>query len=432
MVLSIKPYVIERKGAMKRVAFIACLVLSFAFMVIVPDSVMAQQARINFGNLTVVPGISLQGLYDDNIYLASGNANDEEEEVESDWITHVKPSLLLNYSFRERGSLSLGYQGDFAFYSDNDENDWKNNKGILALNYVAPGGFIIGINEQYTAAEDPLGSKEEYKLGVPQTERWNNDLRTRIGYDFGNRLKVLLYYNYYKQDYKEEEDFTQDYDYHEYGAGLQMRISPKTWGFIRYHHGSQDYYSVGKIAGKDVDESNDADFTWNRVNAGLTWDTTAKLSGEVNFGYAWTDYDNEKDKDGNPYDDKDTWIAATAVTFAATPTTTLSLTVSRAIRTTGAGSKEYFEDTGGGISLSQRLLRKFMLTVGAGYSKHDFNRPEDNKREQDNYNANIGLNYQIQEWLSAGVSYTYNRKDSNYKEDEFVDNQVGMTVRVVY
>jgi hypothetical protein len=310
----------------KRMCF-ACIV--FSFLILFTTQAMAQEGRIHVGKLIVIPGVTIEGVHDDNIYLSSGLAGDREL---SDWITHVMPELALRYPLPERGDLMIGYQGDLAYYSDYDENDWQTHKLLFGVDYQTPAGLILGINNTYTDAEDPFGSDNQYNLGVPNTERWNNDLRTKLGYKLGERYKVFAFFNYYKQDYDLDADFTQDYDFTEFGVGVQMRVLPKTWGFVRYHVGKQDYYThrLG------VTEDNDPDFDTQRLNAGFTWDVGAKVSGELNFGFQWKDYDNEFDSNNIRYHDKDTWIAATAITYDASPTTTVVFSLSRALRDTGA------------------------------------------------------------------------------------------------
>lgn len=400
---------------MKRGILISYLVLGA--LVLFSTHAMAQGGKIHTGKLKIIPGITVQGVYDDNIYLSA-------EQEEEDWITHVMPGLGLDYSLEERGGLSLGYHGDLAYYGENDQNDWQTHRAMFDFNYEAPGGLFLGISEIYTDAEDPYGSDEQYKLGVPKTKRWSSDLRGKIGYNLGNRSKILAFYTYYRQDYDLAADFTQDYDVNEFGVGYQMRALPKTSGFIRYHYGKQDYFTQAD----NVTEATDADSDWRRVNAGLTWDAGAKLSGELNVGYQWIDYENTTDPAGNRYDDKDTWIAATSITYAATAARLLTLNIGRALRTTGAGSNEYFEDTSVGINLRQMLPHRVSLIVGAMYSKNDYNLP----REDDNYNVNIGLDYQIQDWLSAGAGYKYMKKDSNYAENDYTDNQFMISLRGVY
>ena len=413
---------------MNKGILISSLVLSLLTLASV-QATAQEGGKIHVGNLKIIPGLTVQEIYDDNIYLGNGTNNTSELE-ESDWITHFMPSLIFDYTFPERGSLRLGYQGDLAYYSGNDINDWKTHKGFFALDYQAPGGLILGVNNVYTDAEDPYGSLNDYNLGVPNSERWTNDLKSKLGYTFSNRFKILGYYNFYKQDYEEVVDYTQDHYDNEFGAGFQMRLLPKTWGFIRYHYGEREYFT--HPAGTGSNERNDSDYNWHRANAGLTWDSGAKLSGEVNFGFQWRDYDNATDINGNRYDDRDTWIASTAVNYNATSTTIISLNIARAVRDSDSNTNQYYEDTSIGAFLRQTLLNKFTLFAGFTYANYDYNLPVNRSRDDDNFMANLKLDYQIQDWLKAGAGYTYNKRDSNYEVNSFTDNQFMISLSGMY
>ncbi len=417
-----------KEYTMKRGIFISCLVVGLLFCL--NSVVMAEAGNIQFGNLKIIPSITVQEVYDDNIYLQNGS-NRTTELKESDWITHIKPGIVLDYTIPgKRGKIDLGYQGDLAYYRDNDNNDWDTHTGFFNLDYSAPGGFILGIDEVYTDTSDPYSSDNQYRLGQSQTERWFNTLKTKIGYGFSKQFRILAYYNYYKQDYDLRRDYTQDYSYNEFGVGAEFKLFPKTWGFVRYHYGECDYFT--HPSGTGLTDRNDSDFDWHRINVGLNWETGAKLGGELNFGYQWKDYDNPTDVNGTRYDDRDTWLAATSMFFKATSTTTLFLDISRAIRDADSNTNLYYEDTGIGLTLQQKILRKFTLIAGGSYSINDYNQPTPKDRDDDNYKANIDLTYKIQEWLSAGIGYYYWKKDSNYRENDFTDNQFKVSVSLVY
>jgi len=411
---------------MKRGIFIVGFGVSILMLLF--SQVMAQGDGIRFNNLKVVPGITLQEVYDDNIYLGNG-ANNTIELKESDLITHIMPSLGLDYSLHERGNVSFNYTGDLAYYNDNNSNDWQTHKGEFNFNYQAPGGIMLDINTIHTDAEDPYGNLELYRSGL-KTERRGNDLKSTIGYSFGNRFQILAYYNYYKQDYDLLRDYTQDWDSKEFGAGFQMRLLPKTWAFFRYYFGERDYFT--HPAGTGVTESNDSDFGWNRVNFGVTWKTGAKLEGELNFGYQLMDYKNTVDVEGDRYDSKDTWIAATSITYTATPTIGLALSLTRALRETGSSDNEYFEDTGIGVNMKKMIKSKFILNAGGVYSVNDYNLPVTRPREDESYKISIGLDYLIQDWLTAGVGYTYEKKDSNYGINDYTDTQFMILLSAMY
>ena len=420
---------------MKRTLFISYIAGVLLF--VVPAHLQAQEGgKIKFGNLAVIPGITLQSIYDDNIYLANGKTYDGDPETtlaekkEADWVSHVQPSLLLNFDMPERGYINLGYQGDFAFYKDHYKNNWKNNQGTFEVNYTAPGGLIVGINELYVNTKDPYGGADEYQLGRV-TKRYYNDLKTKVGYMIMADFRSFLYYNLYKQQYDNSVlDYSQDYTNMEYGIGAESRFLPKTWVFLRYHYGTRQYNTN---APGQTDAFN-SDSTWHRVNAGLTWDQGAKLSGELNLGYQWRKYDNQFTDalQTARREDKNIWIAATSITFMPTEGTTITMNLSRALHDTASDTNEQFIETAVGLSIQQQLLLKLTLNVGFTYSRNKYNLPIGNESANDNYLANVGLDYNIQDWLTVGVGYNLNRTNSNVETDEFNNNQFMAQVKVVY
>lgn len=390
------------------------------FFILSSSQAFAQEG-IRLGNLKVIPGIEGQTVYDDNIFMKNGS-NDVDQKKVSDWIYHVKPSLLLNYTMPERGFINLGYRGDWAFYDDNSGNNWKNNQGVFAVDYRSPGGLIIGIDNLYVRAEDPYGSPDQYNIGRV-TKRWNNDLKTKVGYLFSERLRSFVYYNFYKQRYGSDLDASQDYYDNEVGIGMEMKFLPKTWGFVRYHYGERSFDS-------DLISSNfRGGSDWHKASAGLTWDAMAKLTGELNFGYQWKTYDNTATSAGILRQDVNTWIAATVLNYKPLETTTISLNVVRATRDSAADTGEYFNDTSVGLNLQQIFLRRFTFKVGGMYGKNDYNT---NNREDDNYQANAGLEYKPKDWLGLGVEYWYREKSSNVVENEFKDNQFIVFLKLMY
>lgn len=405
-------------------------------LLLLPIRLEAQQGgKINFGNLSIIPGVEVQGVYDDNIYKGNGLEYTSakttlEEKKEADWVTHAKPSFALNYMMPERGNIRLGYQGDFAFYDKNDRNNWKNNQGLLDVNYLAPGGLILGINDMYADGADPLGNADQYAIGRV-TKKWTNDLKTKLGYHLTDNFRTILYYNMGKQKYSDIADYSQDYTENEYGVSVEARFLPKTWGFVRYHYGQRRYDTLGLT--QTTDEFN-SDYKWSRVSAGLGWDPGAKLSGEFNVGYQMLKYNNEYADAAKTLrrEDKNTWTAATSINFQATESTDLSLNINRSVRNSGSDNNEQFTDTGIGFSIKQRLLTKVSLTAGLTYSRNEYNIPLDDPRMDDNYSANLGINYAVQDWLGFGVGYNYSRKKSNAELNDYTDNQFMATLKIVY
>lgn len=388
------------------------------------------KGHIRYGNIKIYPLIALEGAYDDNIFLQSGHDDTTNEAIVEDWITQILPALAVEYILPMRGNLRMGYEGDFAFYKDHDENDWQAHDLFLTGDYQAPGGLLARIYNKYSYTEDPYSSPTEFELGAPKIKRRHNNLHATLGWRFRNQLKILGFFNHYQQDYDAEQYFTQDHKNPEFGLGAELRVMPRTWAFGRYHYGQRDYFS--HPAGSGSTEANDADFNWHRVNVGLTWDATAKLRGELNFGYFWKLYENEIDEYGNSYKDLDTWIASTQIVYMPLPTTMLTLNIRRIPRHSYSTSNQYYNETGIWLALRQMFNTQIGIDAYAEYYYLDFNSPENDPREDNNYRTNIDLFYKIKDWLSIGTGWRFWQKDSNESLYSFTDNRVRMFIQAEY
>ncbi len=384
---------------------------------------VAEMGKFKVGNMTILPSLGLEFVSDDNIYLGNGTNATTEKEVD-DTISHIKPGVMFDYKFDGRGGVKFGYMGDLAYYSDNGDNNWQSHSGLFDLNYNSPGGLIVGINNKYTDTEDPFSNESDYlNAATRKVERWNDTLKTKFGAKLGDSLKVLGFVNYYVQDYKDNvRDFSQDYNDVELGAGVEMMLMAKTWAFFRYHIGYRDYTTNTTT----VTEQNDSDHNWNRVNGGIGWDSGAKWSGELNLGYQWKKYENERDPANNLYEDKNTWIAATNVKYHLSEATRIGIKVSRAIKETGSANNEFNEETAWGINVGHTMMEKLDLGAGFVFTRNDYNT---NDRTDDTNKLDLSADYKIQPWLSAGVAYIYKKKDSNIDANDYDDRQMLLRIK---
>ncbi|MDQ5988219.1 MAG: hypothetical protein CSYNP_03977 [Syntrophus sp. SKADARSKE-3] len=311
----------------------------------------------------------------------------------------------------------------------------------------------MGINEELRFKEDPYGGPNQYSVGRV-TKRWENDLKAKAGIAWGNNtFRTLLLYNLYRQQYVSNYDYTQNYTNSEYGISAEARFLPRTWGFVRYLYGVRNFDSfygaqTDGVFLPGVPDNRKADSKYNQASLGLTWDQGSKLSGEISVGYMWKRYDNTLDKFGNSRSDINTWVAATNVNYDATATTVISLTVSRATRDVSSDSQLYFDDTGVGLNLKQTIFTKFIANAGVQFSLNDYNNTQavpanasandiarfnsGEKRSDRNYIGAVGLDYNIREWLTFGISYKFNKKTSNYEAFEYTDNQYMASLKIIY
>ena len=412
----------------------------------VESEMVEQGGRIKIGKLTLIPGVKLAGRYDDNIFMGNGYTNNPNnpgttapngkltKPLESDYIFDVVPSFLLDYALpSDRGSVKLGYEGHWAFYKNTTSQNWNDQWGLLDANYTAPAGLIFALKNVFKSGNDPYGDAVQYSLGLTK-QRWRNTLNAKIGWDFFNRFKVIGYYDFHKQKYKDDQDYTQNWTDNDFGIGFEMRVLPKTWAFLRYHYDTQNFDT--DLRG--TTSQNNASNKISRINGGLAWDGGGKLGGEINFGWGWLNFDNDYDPAGKKYENNSTWIAATSIDYEVFARTRLTLNVARSMKPTGADKQEYYDDTTVGINIGQDLPYKFSVTGNFIYGRNDYNTQvspvsmSTANRVDNNYNASVDLKYKIQTWLFADLQYTYLKKDSNDVTQGFTDNQVMISIGASY
>lgn len=431
------------------VAACAMVVLSTQAYAIDREFYRLDSGNLKFGKWTLIPGISVQEAYDDNIYLGSGFdvPTYPGEEIKSDWLTYVKPGVGLSYDITGgRGKIALGYQGTLTYYSSDSDNNWQNHQGELMVDYKAPSGWIFKLADDYVRKEDPYGDANQFAqgaLGLDKAKRWQNTLKGALGYQFGETMKTLVHYNYQIQEYDKQatrpSDYTQDYTAYEGGLEFAGKVMPKTWLFARGFYGEWKYDTTSSQAAADgVTDSTVADYSRSRLNVGLNWDGGGKWGGELNVGWAAYNFKNNFDSQNKAFKDEDTWIAFTSVDFSPSELLTFALNLNRELRPTGSQSSDFFVDTGIGADVTYTFPnKKFEVFGGATYSYNDYNQ---NDREDRNVELELSADYFILKWLSAGVGYIFMQKDSSSnsaadlqgKLNEFTDNRFLFRVTAAY
>ncbi len=383
-----------------------------------PDSIIepekeaaAKKGSSLITKIKVKPGIDVNSTYNDNIYLGSGIGNDK---IESDIIYNIEPKIMMEYIFpKKRGAMSLSYHKNFAFYDKNDENNWRADKAGFMFRYNSPSGLSLSVSDSYINTEDPYTSSSSYSRaieeGVPNIEKMNNDFRSELAYKFNERFIAMLYYDYYTQDSACESEFSYNYNVYETGIGAKMEIAPKTAIFLRYRYGTQDFFDP-------EDESKDADSSWHMVNTGLLWSSKAKLSGELNFGYQWRDYDY--------YSSAADWITTTILYYKLSEYSNLQSTLARNIRTSNANSDKYSDDTALTLQFDHNYSSKGRYTIKGLYEWMDDNYEE----KGDTYGFDVSWGYDIEKHLKLALSYAYKNKNANSNSDDYENNRFSCNI----
>ncbi|MCB2191215.1 MAG: outer membrane beta-barrel protein [Deltaproteobacteria bacterium] len=348
-----------------------------------------------------------------NIFLS------EDNEV-SDNIFEIKPAIALHHDFTETSFWAIEYQGTFALYQDNTDNDWSSHYVPFDFFLGGKTGPFVEVSNDFWRSDDPYGSQDLYNLGI-KTKRTQNETYVSPGWTFSPKTKAQVYARYIYLEYNEDQDKFQNQREWNYGGKFFYKFWPKTSALFQYQYATREY--------SDQPDSTAEDFYRNDVYVGLVWDATGKLTGEAKVGYSFMDYDNEFNTVGQKYENYDTWIAQVNLTWQATSRIVLTGWVERAIRQSTQSlvgdefPNNYYVDTnarlGARYSILHNLTAFAMVLVGLNeYNSLDGT----DAREDDVFKGQIGLEYSFLRYLYLTGQYLYDYRDSNKDGLGYTDN----------
>lgn len=154
--------------------------------------------------------------------------------------------------------------------------------------------------------------------------------------------------------------------------------------------------------------------------AGVEFDVTALMHGELGFGYLTQDYDSAgvRDIDG--------WAMRAALVYNPTTLITLNAVAERRIGETIQVGASGRLDTLFKISADYELLRNFILSPYLGYIHSDY---EGSGRKDGIFEAGLKADYLFNRNLSASLLYEFRDRDSNVGKYDFSRNYAGIGLK---
>jgi hypothetical protein len=383
--------------------------------------------NIKIGQFAVHPSITEKGMWDSNIDLNADNGTAGEER-KGDYINTLTPAV----TFQLKKSLldvSVGGLVDIVRYKDYDKNDAENYTINLNAQYgdIERTELYFKINEQFVDTQDPYSQSgvgdPRYKEGKA-TKRKANIAGVEVGYGLADRLALHVNYTNKYQKYDENVDKDSNERDHIVGPTLYYKILPKTYALLEYKFTTVEYFDYTNTSnyadcGKDSKNHN--------VDVGLFWDQTAKLNGSVKVGYYWKKWDNTRNNADETLEDLNTWTITTHLGWKPLVRTAIMIDLTRGEIDSVDATYYSYDQFVAGLTLTQQVVNKLSITVGGNYEIDDYNSSASATEKKFNlYQANAGINYQIMKWLTAGISYTYKKKDaskSDFADDEYKDHQ---------
>jgi len=383
--------------------------LLIAALMLLPLTAGAQQ-NLKIGNLEINPFLSTQESYDSNIYLT-------KDEAKSALINRSVIGVNLVENLGSRYDLKGGYNMELLGYSRETEiNNAVHHNADLGFKGSMPKGITVTVDDKWKQTTDQATSQEvERALRVENTANFafNAPLRGKFGFTVAAQH---VYNNYLDNNPTLDREETQ------VGADVEYKWQPKTKLFVSYRHGILNYQTGA---------ANDA--TFDNVEVGAMGQIAPKVQGTVKAGAQMRKYDEDV---LGAKEDADTAQYSVQAVWKPVEKTDVTLFAKRGNVETNYEEARFYTSTLTDLSVS-RLVRKFKVTVGLSfedvrYSDVNATRGDTMKRKDENANARLMVDYNIQKWLVANFGYSYKDRSSNFDQFEYKDNIVSVGLKAMF
>ena len=362
-----------------------------------------EPASVTSGPVAVIPQLSVQFGHNDNLF------SDETGETDS-LITIIKPSVQF-VAEKENDAYRVTYALEDGTYQDSSDDDYTDHslvgEAILELN----SRNRLDLTATYLKEHEDRGSNDSADLGSPDeyTDKMLSGTYRYGAEEAAGNVEVAA--SYLNHEFDKAANASRDRDNALVGATFFYRVAPKTKALFEVRQENINY---------DLSSST-LDSTERKYLAGATWDATAKTSGTIKIGYS------EKDFDSATHEDQDGFSWEVGVRWSPRTHSTFDLNSSQEFEeTSGAGdaidtqtlSLAWTHGWNDRVSTNSMISRMNEDYVGNGAGA----------REDNTNTVKLGVNYELQRWLSASLDYTLTDTESNFAGESFDRNQVMLTL----
>lgn len=362
---------------------------------------------IRLGPVRITPYVNASGAYTDNVFLTPKNEK-------PDFFYSVLPGIKVNVKPVGRHRFHLSYDADFSKFDTFSEADYAVHTGNAALDLKLPRGFGVKLGDKIVRGADLPDFEGD------RTKRYiANSAQFEASYPFWDRFGLGFRYGHELKNYDRREDEIDNFNTNTVGGQFRFRVLARTSTFLEYVYSATDYTKERRRFTNSYA---------NRINAGITWDITAKTRGIVRGGYIERNYyviDREEDS----------LYASADISHEITSRTIFTLRGVRSIFDTSKIDRNLRFSTS---YISNQVIaslghtyRKFTGSIAGDYIHDRYLRDDlvaGRKRRDDIVRGSVGIDYQMQRWIKLGVKYRYTDLDSNFDTEDYAENVVNFYV----
>jgi len=372
--------------------------------------------------------LSLYGAYDDNIF------NTDEDE-ESDFITVISPGFQLVFPATRVKPLSIGtatttsgglvydrfeapgfqqFQSYLAYnprvfvYAENTDENTVNHEFQGSLQYNLRGGLSFNLVDRFVQDFD----RDEAGVST-ETDTFRSNLanlivsyaiteKTLFRIDYGN---FIVFYTDAKNEDRNRVDNA--------GSGyLFFKIRSKTSLFAQYN-----------IIDISYDEDSIRDSREQRLLGGVYWNLTEKTKGSFRVGYGLREFDDTQIEDGEGI------VFEARLDYQVTVKTSLGFGAFHRNEETPDLTADYVVTTSTTATYRQKLTDKFTFGFELLYRNEDYQGGVAKERSDQFFSASPSIKYAFRDWLSAGFTYGFRKRNSNDEAFDYTGNRVVFELR---
>ncbi|BBO28959.1 hypothetical protein AltI4_33470 [Alteromonas sp. I4] len=346
--------------------------------------------------------------HDDNIYRVT------DDLAQSDTYLSVAPEVKLIGGIGKQ-RFELSYSGDYAKFGDVEDADYSDHDVRAKINFEHTIRFSSKFEAGYQSEHEDPGVFDRIQLNITEYNKFNrNFFLAELAYGQESAIgRLALDYRRTEKDYTNNNLDFLDFVSDQVSARFTYRVAPKTRLYVESIFIDYDY---------DANNGFELDNKFKRYRAGLTWDFTNKLTGDINVGYQDRDYKlaTLRDIDGLAYNGVIAWEINTY--------TNLEFLGSRESVNSSLEQSGGFLRTTYGASLSHKITELLTIKADAVFSKDEL--VFSSAREDDRYAYKVGLDYELLRYLTVGAFYTYEERDSSSELADYKANIIGLNVTV--
>jgi len=357
-------------------------------------------------------GLTVRGVWDDNIYLT-------HTHKVSDYYFAIEPWITIgvgDIEGRNKSYLRLDYMPSGILYVDHSDQNAFDQLIHLECGYSS-GRWTFSLAEDIALLESA-----NFNSFFDTTGLWANT-------DAGGRTRVNIFNTRARADYQltgkvflQGEFDSSIYFYPDHISDYMI----STGLYVYYNWLPKVSVGIGGTVGYDWVDDPTANQTFEQVNARLNYEVTSKFFLYASAGVEFRQFDGNRGTYTSPVFEVGslyTPFSGTTITFAA----------GRRIYNSGYLANQDFGSTYVVGRFQQRLFRRIYFGLGAGYENSDYiatDRDVSAPRNDDYWFVEPSLDVLITRWLSAGVYYLHREDTSNVDFFSFDDNQVGVRANV--